>query len=222
MSRYDIYIIYHRADIETARKCVQLLKAQGYSCFVDFDSLQNDSFEEQVFEAINGSKCILLIYSKNTESSQYVRREVEFAMEHGIHIIPILLSDIESTSWYFGKLTAPIYDPIEALEKHLLKHAEAVVGSPNRVVSPKSHNYSAFPSIPPKKSISNKRFHYAIIIFLCIVVCVIIGGLIHRPFLCQSAMPQNEDFEQNKSKIDSINNILYISSFASDLGRRSG
>lgn len=210
MSRYDIYIIYHRADIETARKCVQLLKAQGYSCFVDFDSLQNDSFEEQVFEAINGSKCILLIYSKNTESSQYVRREVEFALEHGIQIIPMLLSGIDSASWYFGKLTAPIYGPIEVREKQLIQHVKAIVGDPSVSVASESYDYCPCPS-PSKRTTNNRRFHYTSIIFLClcIVVGVTISRLFHQPFLWTSAKPEKEDFEQYKqSEIDSIINIL--------------
>lgn len=169
MSQYDIYIIYHRSDIEITRRCVQILKAQGYSCFVDFDSLMNSSFEEQVFEAINGSKCILLIYGKNTESSQYVRREVEFAMEHGIHIIPMLLSDIDSDSWYFGKLAAPICGPIEVREKLLIRHIKAIVGDPNNR-NKSSVSYCPCPSIPrdscPTKTSNNHRW-----IFLSSYLC---------------------------------------------------
>lgn len=185
MSRYDIYIIYHRTDIETTRKCAQILRAQGYSCFVDFDSLMNNSFEEQVFEAINGSKCIILIYSKNTEFSQYVRREVEFAMEHGIQIIPLLLSDIDSDSWYFGKFTSPIHSPIEVLEKQLIQHVKAIVDAPDNG-NESSASYSPCTAIPrdsySTKTSNNYRWIIFVVIFVLINVILIIS-LTHSNFL---------------------------------------
>ena len=98
--KYDLYISYSRADYDGARMIVDVLQKQGYSCFVDFDELDAGEIEKQLFDAINNSRCLLLVYSQHVESSQYIRREVEFALENGIKILPILLSEFKEVSWY--------------------------------------------------------------------------------------------------------------------------
>lgn len=98
--KYDLYISYSRSDYNGARMIVDVLQKQGYSCFVDFKNLGSGTFDEQIFEAINSSKCLVLLYSQHVESSQFIRREVEFALENGIKILPILLSEFKEVSWY--------------------------------------------------------------------------------------------------------------------------
>lgn len=99
-NKYDLYISYSRANHDTARTIADLLQRQGYSCFVDFNSLDSGTFEEQIFVAINSSSCFVLLYSQHVDSSQFIRREVEFALENDIKIIPILLSEFKDVSWY--------------------------------------------------------------------------------------------------------------------------
>ena len=72
--KYDLYISYSRADYDGARMIVDVLQKQGYSCFVDFDELDAGEIEKQLFDAINNSRCLLLVYSQHVESSQYILR----------------------------------------------------------------------------------------------------------------------------------------------------
>lgn len=106
MSRkYDIYISYSKANYEIGHNIVDKLQNQGYSCFDIFNDLKDGKFEEKTFEAINSSKCFLLLYSQQVETSQFIRREVEFALENGIEILPILLSEFKEVSWYKDRFT---------------------------------------------------------------------------------------------------------------------
>ena len=102
-NKYDLYISYSRANHDTARTIADLLQRQGYSYFVDFCNFGSETFEEQTLGAINSSSCFVLLYGQHVESSQFIRREVEFALENGIKIIPILLSEFKDVSWYKDK-----------------------------------------------------------------------------------------------------------------------
>ena len=63
----DLYISYSRSDYDGARMIVDVLQKQGYSCFVDFNNLGSGTFDEQIFEAINSSKCFVLLYYQERE-----------------------------------------------------------------------------------------------------------------------------------------------------------
>lgn len=146
--KYDLYISYSRSDYDGARMIVDVLQKQGYSCFFDFNNLGSGTFDEQIFEAINSSKCFVLLYSHYVESSQFIRREVEFALENGIKILPILLSEFKEVSWYKDRFETTNCirlcdkNPLSEANKQLLQGVNRIIGE-----SEKRKNYSGEESV---------------------------------------------------------------------------
>lgn len=163
--KYDLYISYSRADYDGARMIVDVLQKQGYSCFVDFDELDAGEIEKQLFDAINNSRCLLLVYSQHVESSQYIRREVEFALENGIKILPILLSDFEEVSWYRDKfanvncIKLCYVEPSET-RKQLLYGVSRIIGESAKRKHYSEDDYESMPNCAPSSSNNTEDVDY--------------------------------------------------------------
>ena len=164
--KYDLYISYSRADYNGARMIVDVLQKQGYSCFVDFAKLGSGTFDEQIFGAINSSKCFVLLYSPQVESSQFIRREVEFALENGIKIFPILLSEFAEVSWYKDRLATitciKCREGVFSSEtsKHLLHRIKSLIGeSEKRMFSP-AYPTDSMPNCSPSSSNNTEDVDY--------------------------------------------------------------
>lgn len=163
--KYDLYISYSRADYDGARMIVDVLQKQGYSCFVDFDELDAGEIEKQLFDAINNSRCLLLVYSQHVESSQYIRREVEFALESGIKILPILLSEFKEVSWYKERFAAInciklcYVEPSET-RKQLLYGVSRIIGESAKRKHYSEDDYESMPNCAPSSSNNTEDVDY--------------------------------------------------------------
>lgn len=163
--KYDIYISYSRADYDAARMIVDVLQKQGYSCFVDFAKLGSGTFDEQIFDAINNSGCLLLVYTQHVESSQFIRREVEFAIENGIKILPILLSEFKEVSWYkerFAAINCIKLCNVEPSEtrKQLLYGVSRIIGESAKRKHYSEDDYESMPNCAPSSSNNTEDVDY--------------------------------------------------------------
>ena len=60
--KFDVFISYRRAGgANFARMMQQSLKARGYDVFLDFDSLRDGKFDENIYAAIDNCKVFILI-----------------------------------------------------------------------------------------------------------------------------------------------------------------
>ena len=92
--RYDIFISYRRSSAKgIARSIKEALKAQGLSVFLDLDELKDDHFMDVIYSALNNSKIFMVILSEDIfdrcSDDDCVRKEIEYALEKGLHIIPV-------------------------------------------------------------------------------------------------------------------------------------
>ncbi len=102
-SSYDIFISYRRTDSKgetsgtnIARSIKQQLEMEGYRgrVFFDYCGITDGEFEKTILPAIEGSKVLLLILSKEAlrrcvNEDDWVRREVIHAVNHNVKIVPI-------------------------------------------------------------------------------------------------------------------------------------
>lgn len=162
----DLYISYSRSDYDGARMIVDVLQKQGYSCFVDFNNLGSGTFDEQIFEAINSSKCFVLLYSHYVESSQFIRREVEFALENGIKILPILLSEFKEVSWYKDRFETTNCirlcdeNPLSEANKQLLQGVNRIIGESEKRKHYSEDDYESMPNCAPSSSNNTEDVDY--------------------------------------------------------------
>lgn len=95
MREYDIFISYRREDGKDFARQIQLiLQYYGYTVFLDVEELKDGVFDRRVIDAITGSKVFIAILtprylSRCTNEDDWVRKEIECAIESNIHIVPI-------------------------------------------------------------------------------------------------------------------------------------
>lgn len=99
--KYDIFISYRRDGGEvTARILRDSLTERGYNVFFDVESLRSGAFNTKIYSVIDECKDFILILSPNAldrcrNADDWVRREVEYALEKKKNVIPILLRNFE-------------------------------------------------------------------------------------------------------------------------------
>ena len=97
--KYDIFISYRRATGANAARMMQLaLTARGYSVFLDYDSLEDGKFNEAIYSAIDSCEVFILMMTEGAldrcmNPGDWVRLEIQRAIEKGKHIVPIRPSD---------------------------------------------------------------------------------------------------------------------------------
>ena len=95
---YDVFISYRRkTGVDDARLLQQALKARGYEVFFDYDSLRVGKFNEKIFEAIDEAPVFIFMLTEESldrcvEDGDWVRAEIERAIDRGRQITPVLPS----------------------------------------------------------------------------------------------------------------------------------
>lgn len=90
---HDVYLCYDKNDIEMANKVCDTLEKNRLLCWLkDRDSTVKNSVSE-ITKAIEKSKAMVLVYSKNSKESQFVNNEVATAFESGKSILVFKIDD---------------------------------------------------------------------------------------------------------------------------------
>ena len=99
--KYSVFISYRRDGGEyTAKMLRDRLDELGYAVFFDVESLRSGDFNTKLYSVIEECADFILILSPNAlnrcqNEDDWVRREVEYALERGKNIIPVMLRGFE-------------------------------------------------------------------------------------------------------------------------------
>lgn len=94
MANYDIFISYSRQDKEMVDMICKRLDDNNISYFRDiFDITISSTFTEALADAILSCKLVLFIASKHSYASNYTSKEVTFAYQNHIAIMPLLVDN---------------------------------------------------------------------------------------------------------------------------------
>lgn len=87
----DIFISYAKEDKLVARKLIQKLESQNYSCFIYPRDITNSSDKKsEINKAVEESNLFLLVLSDAAEKSNSINEELKFAVENEKNVIPIV------------------------------------------------------------------------------------------------------------------------------------
>jgi hypothetical protein len=91
-SLYDVFLSYSTQDKDEAREIHGAISKTGKKCFLAEKSLQpGDKFEEEIRNALEGSREVWILASPNSNKSAWVQREVAAAWALRKRIVPIML-----------------------------------------------------------------------------------------------------------------------------------
>ena len=128
-THHDVFISYSNRDKKFADAACNTLETKKIRCWMaPRDIMPGQNFAQAILEAIDQSQVFVLIFSEVTNSSEYIIREVQSAVNRGIPIITFRIEDIKPTNAMAFYLSTPHWlDAMTPpLEKHLLKLAETV------------------------------------------------------------------------------------------------
>jgi hypothetical protein len=90
----DIFISYASEDRERLRPYLDLFSRNGWSVWWDQDIPIGKSFDDVIEEAIEKSRCVIVIWSEASVSSDWVRTEAGEGKSRGV-LIPVLIDEVE-------------------------------------------------------------------------------------------------------------------------------
>lgn len=93
--KYDVFISYSRRDYAIADKIVSALNSGGFSYFRDQQSLESGSdFLQSIVNAIDNCRMFLCVLSENAYSSEFVLKELEYALKReGNIVFPVIVDN---------------------------------------------------------------------------------------------------------------------------------
>ena len=101
-NRFDIFVSYSRADIDIVRKLVDDIHVKTNArCWVDWNGIESgDQFVDVIINAIDKVNTVLFILSDNSMSSEFARREIDYARNTGKKIVPVVVDGGKLRGWF--------------------------------------------------------------------------------------------------------------------------
>ena len=88
----DIFISYASADRERARLLADALAQKGWSVWWDRTIPPGKEFDQVIEEALDAAKCVVVLWSKTSTASSWVKTEAAEAMRRKI-LVPALIDE---------------------------------------------------------------------------------------------------------------------------------
>lgn len=90
----DVFIGYKSEDSEPALEIQKKLEESGISCYMASDKGFDDlGYSSQITEAIKNCKVFILVLSEKTQVSQWIAKELDYAISINKTILPFLIED---------------------------------------------------------------------------------------------------------------------------------
>src|SRR3954469_20396960 len=122
----DVFISHSAQDKKIAEMICAALEQEAVRCWVaPRDVRPGKSFPGEITRAIQQSKVMLLIFSRHSNSSEQVLREVQLAVDCRVPIVRLRMEDIPLSDDLRYYLSTPQY--LDALTPPLTKHIRPLV-----------------------------------------------------------------------------------------------
>ncbi len=86
----DVFISYAREDVELAKQLARSLNGYGYTVWWDDEIRAGKPFEHVINEALEGTRCVVVLWTENSFNSSWVKKEANAGAQRGM-LVPLLL-----------------------------------------------------------------------------------------------------------------------------------
>lgn len=100
--KYDIFVSYSRADVDVVKRLVgDIHEKTNARCWVDWNGIESgDQFVDVIINAIDRVDTVLFILSDNSMTSEFARREIDYARNTGKKIVPVVVDGGKLRGWF--------------------------------------------------------------------------------------------------------------------------
>ena len=92
----DIFISYARKDLSFVKKFTDALNALHKDAWVDLDGIYiGEEFWPRICSEIEAADTFVFVVSPDSVTSEYCRREINYAAKHNKRIIPIVYREVD-------------------------------------------------------------------------------------------------------------------------------
>jgi tetratricopeptide (TPR) repeat protein len=157
-----VFISYRRTNVFLARAVYQNLTVHGYDAFLDYESVDAGSFEQIILRQIAARAHFLLILTPSAlerciTPDDWLRREIEAAVEHKRNIVPLMFESFEFRSvkpYLVGRLELlPQYNairmPADFFEEAMTRLRERFLSKPLDII--------LHPTLPPQRRARSRQ-----------------------------------------------------------------
>jgi hypothetical protein len=148
----DVFISHSAQDKKVAETICGALEESGIPCWVaPRDVRPGRSFPGEITRAIQQSKVMLMIFSRHSNSSEQVLREVQLAVDCHVPIIRLRIEDIPLSDDLRYYLSTPHW--LDALTHPLSKHIPPVAAAIRELLGPSSTENETTVAAPQPPSV---------------------------------------------------------------------
>ena len=95
------FISFSSKDIETAHRVYDSLTARGIDCWISSRDIPTGAnYQDEIVKAIESSCVMVLIFSKNANSSEEIKKEMGLASENQLVLMPLRMDDTLATGGF--------------------------------------------------------------------------------------------------------------------------
>ena len=108
--QYDIFLSYAREDFARVSQLAQALERHGWSVWWDYDIPTGQTFAGVIAEALESSRCMIVVWSKASVESYWVKDvEAEQGRKRGI-LLPVMIDEVDIPLAFGPLQTANLID----------------------------------------------------------------------------------------------------------------
>lgn len=90
----EIFLSYKSEDLPRAKIIAEALEQQGYSVWWDMTIPPGKTFDEVIEKALDSAKCVVVLWSRKSVLSDWVKEEASVAVKRRI-LLPVLIDDVK-------------------------------------------------------------------------------------------------------------------------------
>lgn len=91
----DIFLSYAREDVSVAQRLARALEDEGWSVWWDRQIPAGQTFDEVIQEKVAAARCVVVLWSKNSIESKWVKIEAHAGSNRGILIPAALITNMD-------------------------------------------------------------------------------------------------------------------------------
>lgn len=138
MATKEVFISYKAEEIEEASWVKSVLESNGISCWMAPTCIPGGSnYATEIPQAIRAAKVFVLILSSKAQSSQWVSKEVDLAINEGKVVLPFMLENCalrDDFNFYLTNVQRySAYENKAAAIQKMLNEIKAILGINNTV-----------------------------------------------------------------------------------------